>query len=108
MNMTGESIRPIVMRYSVLHIIFIFKTEINACRTIRLWARQRVFFYRNYCVNNVQVLVDPCGGRGWKWMEGTQWNMVSYGESKRFPGVKYYVCRLVPIQIQFIILILQS
>ncbi|KTF90192.1 hypothetical protein cypCar_00043441 [Cyprinus carpio] len=39
-----------------------------------------------------QVLVDPCGGSGWKWMEGEQQNMVSYDESKRFPGVKYYVC----------------
>lgn len=39
-----------------------------------------------------QVLVDPCGGRGWKWMKGEQWNMVSYDKSKRFPGVKYYVC----------------
>ncbi|ROL08904.1 SE-cephalotoxin [Anabarilius grahami] len=39
-----------------------------------------------------EVLVDPCGGRGWKWMEGAQGNKVSYDESKRFPGVIYYVC----------------
>lgn len=62
----------------------------------------------NYCIKNIQVLVDPCGGRGWKWMEGAQWNMISYDESKRFPGVKYYVCRLVPIQITFIVLKLQK
>ncbi|KAK9976657.1 hypothetical protein ABG768_021862 [Culter alburnus] len=42
--------------------------------------------------SSYEVLVDPCGGRGWKWMEGAQWNMISYDESKRFPGVKYYVC----------------
>ncbi|ROK54647.1 SE-cephalotoxin [Anabarilius grahami] len=43
--------------------------------------------------SSYEVLVDPCGGRGWKWTEGAQWNMVPYDESKRFPGVKYYVCR---------------
>ncbi|XP_048012925.1 uncharacterized protein LOC125246108 [Megalobrama amblycephala] len=42
--------------------------------------------------NSYEVLVDPCGGRGWKWMEGEQGNMVSYDESKRFPGVRYFVC----------------
>ncbi|XP_043093148.1 uncharacterized protein LOC122342974 [Puntigrus tetrazona] len=41
---------------------------------------------------NYEVLVDPCGGRGWRWMLGAQGNMLSYDESKRFPGVKYYVC----------------
>ncbi|XP_058629140.1 SE-cephalotoxin-like [Onychostoma macrolepis] len=39
-----------------------------------------------------EVLVDPCGGRGWKWMHGVQWNMVSYDKSRRFRGVRYYVC----------------
>ncbi|KAK7149240.1 hypothetical protein R3I94_008762 [Phoxinus phoxinus] len=38
-----------------------------------------------------EVLVDPCGGRGWKWMDGEQGNMVSYDKSKRFPVI-YYVC----------------
>ncbi len=59
----------------------------------------------NYCINNLQVLVDPCGGRGWKWVEGAQGNMFTYEKSKRFPGVRYYVCRLVPIQIQYIVLV---
>ncbi|XP_059360572.1 uncharacterized protein LOC132098491 [Carassius carassius] len=47
---------------------------------------------RKHQANSYEVLVDPCGGSGWKWMEGEQRNMVSYDESKRFPGVKYYVC----------------
>ncbi|KAL1277409.1 hypothetical protein QQF64_024082 [Cirrhinus molitorella] len=42
--------------------------------------------------NSYQVLVDPCGGRGWKWIAGAQWNMVGYDASKRFAGVQYYVC----------------
>ncbi|XP_077065742.1 uncharacterized protein LOC143718607 [Siphateles boraxobius] len=47
---------------------------------------------RSHQASSYEVLVDPCGGRGWKWMDGAQGNMVSYDESKRFPGVKYYVC----------------
>lgn len=39
-----------------------------------------------------QVLIDPCQGRGWKWVDGAQSNMVWYDQSKRFPGVYYYVC----------------
>ncbi|KAF4115116.1 uncharacterized protein LOC131535889 [Onychostoma macrolepis] len=34
--------------------------------------------------NNYEVLVDPCGGSGWKWVEGEQQNMVSYDKSVRF------------------------
>ncbi|KAK2892478.1 hypothetical protein Q8A67_012466 [Cirrhinus molitorella] len=47
---------------------------------------------RPHQASSYEVLVDPCGGQGWKWLEGAQINMVSYDESKRFPGVKYYVC----------------
>ncbi|XP_077065793.1 SE-cephalotoxin-like [Siphateles boraxobius] len=50
--------------------------------------------WRNQKASSYEVLVDPCGGRGWKWMDGAQGNMVSYDKSKRFPGVKYYVCSL--------------
>ncbi len=32
-------------------------------------------------------------------MEGEQQNMVSYDKSVRFQGLKYYVCRLVSLQI---------
>ncbi|KAI2645498.1 SE-cephalotoxin [Labeo rohita] len=32
--------------------------------------------------NSYEVLVDPCGGHGWQWLEGAQGNMVSYDESK--------------------------
>lgn len=91
--------------------IFIFKTlHIHAGQFNRLYSNRCHLscFFINYCMNNLQVLVDPCGGRGWKWMEGAQGNMVSYDESKRFPGVRYFVCRLVTIQIQYIILILQK
>ncbi|XDV25984.1 hypothetical protein PO909_029805 [Leuciscus waleckii] len=61
--------------------------------------------WRSYHADSYEVLVDPCGGSGWKWMDGEQENMVLYDESRRFPGVKFYVCRLVPIQIQYIVLV---
>ncbi|KAL1276402.1 hypothetical protein QQF64_036025 [Cirrhinus molitorella] len=48
--------------------------------------------WSKYQANNYEVLVDPCGGSGWKWMEGAHENMVSYDKSVRFQGVKYYVC----------------
>ncbi|XP_058629141.1 SE-cephalotoxin-like [Onychostoma macrolepis] len=48
--------------------------------------------WKEYQANSYEVLVDPCGGRGWKWMHGKHGNMVSYDKSKRFRGVKYYVC----------------
>ncbi|KAL1276540.1 hypothetical protein QQF64_036163 [Cirrhinus molitorella] len=51
--------------------------------------------WSKYQAKNYEVLVDPCGGRGWKWMEGAHENMVSYDKSVRFQGVKYYVCRAV-------------
>lgn len=79
------------------------KTQLAVCRAIGRdggWhsgfvKNQRCTYeydWREYQADSYEVLVDPCGGRGWKWMEGAQWNMVSYDESKRFPGVKYYVC----------------
>ncbi|KAK7149176.1 hypothetical protein R3I94_008706 [Phoxinus phoxinus] len=50
--------------------------------------------WNSYHANSYKVLVDPCGGSGWKWMEGAQSNMVLYDESRRFPGVKLFVCSL--------------
>lgn len=50
------------------------------------------FHWRSYHAKSYKVLVDPCGGRGWKWMEGVQGNMFLNDISKRWPGVKLYVC----------------
>ncbi|KAI2666703.1 hypothetical protein H4Q32_025797 [Labeo rohita] len=79
------------------------KTQLAVCKTYGpdggwhsgfVRGQQCIYEYdwREHKSNSYQVLVDPCGGRGWKWMAGEQWNMVSYDESKRFPGVKYYIC----------------
>ncbi|XP_026120797.1 SE-cephalotoxin-like [Carassius auratus] len=50
--------------------------------------------WETHKAESYEVLVDPCGGRGWKWVEGAQENMYTYDDSRRFPGVHYYVCSL--------------
>ncbi|KAK7149231.1 hypothetical protein R3I94_008755 [Phoxinus phoxinus] len=79
------------------------KTQLAVCKAIGPDGGWHSGYVQDHCCNfeydgksnqasSYQVLVDPCGGRGWKWMDGDQGNMVSYDESKRFPGVIYYVC----------------
>ncbi|XP_051525524.1 SE-cephalotoxin-like [Myxocyprinus asiaticus] len=46
------------------------------------------YAWKEYLAGSYKVLVDPCQGRGWKWMEGAQSNMFEYEETKRYN----YVC----------------
>ncbi|XP_051743285.1 uncharacterized protein LOC127508860 [Ctenopharyngodon idella] len=79
------------------------KTQLAVCRAIGPdggwhsgYEKDQYCYYeynwKVYWAKSYEVLVDPCGGRGWKWVEGAQGDMVSYDESKRFQGLKYYVC----------------
>ncbi|XDV25395.1 hypothetical protein PO909_029317 [Leuciscus waleckii] len=79
------------------------KTQLAVCKAIGPDGGWHSGFVKNQYCNyeydwkpnwgkSYEVLVDPCGGRGWKWTEGAQGDMVSYDTSKRFQGLKYYVC----------------
>ncbi|XP_051747435.1 SE-cephalotoxin-like [Ctenopharyngodon idella] len=49
--------------------------------------------WKEHWAKSYEVLVDPCKGRGWKWMEGTQSNMFMYERAPHLSHhVKFYVC----------------
>ncbi|XP_048036063.1 SE-cephalotoxin-like [Megalobrama amblycephala] len=80
------------------------KTQLVVCRAIgpdKGW--HSGYLMDQYCMyewnwseywdKSYEILVDPCNGRGWKWMEGTQSDMVMYERAPHlYNHVKFYVC----------------